>query len=304
MLKNCIKAISAAISCAVILSCSMISAFAASSSKNYAKGFDGDTSLCGVYDEKGIFSDDELDELNELVQDTSDDLNLYILIYLSDTARSDASTETFADESYDDTFGTDTDGVFYYMDLSEQYSAYDYISTSGKGLLLYDSNIDSMLESIFNYLPASGEEIYSSQIKSGIMEICRQFKKYGKDTLGFFDYEYVSDTGKYVYYKDGATVVSYKRPAAARLVWLLIGAVIGIIVAVICYFVTKSHYKFKKSCNPQVYVARGETNFAVRDDRFIRTYTTKTKIETSSGGGSHGGGHSSGGSHGGGGGHR
>jgi hypothetical protein len=47
--------------------------------------------------------------------------------------------------------------------------------------------------------------------------------------------------------------------------------------------------------NPSAYVARDKTNFREKSDTFIRTYTTKTKIESSSHGGSHGGGHHSGG---------
>lgn len=303
-MKKFIRLITAAVSCMIIASCSMMCAFAASG--NSAEGFDGDTSACGVYDDKGLFSDTKLEELNELVRETADELDIYIAIYLSDTARSESATTIFSDEAYEELFGADSDGVFYYMDLSEQYSAYDYISTSGKGMLLYDNHIDAMLESIFRYLPASGEPIESYQIESGIKQICSIFREYGKDDPGFFDYEYDSYTQKYIYFRDGETVITSSKPAAAWLRGLIFGVPVGLIVGLMVYFITKSRYKFKESCNPHVYVAHDETKFTQREDRFIRTYTTKTKIESSSSS-SHGGGgrsHGGSGSHGGGGRHR
>lgn len=302
-MKKIIKLITGAAVCLLIVSCSMINAFAASD--NSAIGFDGDTSACGVYDDKGLFTDDELEELNELVQETADELDLYIAIYLSGSAMSETYTEYFADYAYEELFGADSDGVFYYMDLSEQYSAYDYISTSGKAMLLYDDHIDAMLESIFLYLPASGEPIISDDIAAGIDKICRTLKSYDREP-GKFEYEYDSYTGKYIYYKDGKTVISSSMPASVSLRnALMFGLPAGLIVGLLFYFITKSHYKFKQSCNPHVYVSHEKTNFTQREDRFIRTYTTKTKIESSSSSGGGGGGsHGGSGSHGGGGGHR
>ena len=281
----------------------MISAFAASD--NSAIGFDGDTSACRVYDDKGLFTDEELEELNELVQETADELDLYIAIYLSGTARTESETQYLSDEAYEELFGADSDGVFYYMDLSEQYSAYDYISTSGKAMLLYDDHIDAMLESIFLYLPASGEPIISDDIAAGIDKICRTLKSYDREP-GKFEYEYDSYTDKYIYYKDGKTVISSSKPASVVLRnALMFGLPAGLIAGLLFYFITKSRYKFKQSCNPHVYVSHEKTNFTQREDRFIRTYTTKTKIESSSSsGGGSGGSHGGSGSHGGGGGHR
>lgn len=299
MMKKIFCAVTAALSCAALLLCGGLSASAAN---NSAKGFDGDTTYCGVIDGKGIFYDDPeaLEELNEAVRETSEELDLYILIYLSGEMRGESSTRYFADEIYGDAFGPYTDGVCYYMDLSEQYSAYDFIFTSGKAMLLYDDSIDSMLDSIFDHLPASGEEIIASEIYDGIKHICYILESYGEDDPGMFDYGYVESLGEYVYFKDGETVISSGKPPALRFKALGIALICGIIIAVICYFIVKSHYKFKKSCNPNVYVSREETRFTRRDDHFIRQYTTRTKIESSSSGGRSGGG--GGGSRGGGGG--
>ncbi len=98
-------------------------------------------------------------------------------------------------------------------------------------------------------------------------------------------------------------MISKEPPLRKRLTILLFALPAGAVAAIIYYFSIKSTYKFKASMNPNVYVSSEDTRFVRREDRFIRTYTTKTKIETSSGGG-HGGGGGGGGGHGGGGSHR
>ncbi|MBE6861748.1 MAG: hypothetical protein E7497_02460 [Ruminococcus sp.] len=301
-MKRFAKITCALISCIIMLSMCGITVSAA---ENYSQGYDKDESyLSGVIDDKDLFEDDPdtLEELNELVVETSEELELYICIYLNDTARGESSTEYFADEEYDRMFGEDTDGIFYYMDLSEQYSAYDYISTSGKGMLYFDDHIDDMFDEIFPYLPSSGETIYASEIELAIEQICGVISDYASKEPGFFDYEYDSYTGHYIYMKNGEVVVTPTAPPAILVKRGLISLAIGAVVAVICYFIVKHHYKFKPSCNPSVYVSREESRFTHKDDRFIRTYTTKTKIQSSSGGGRSGG--RGGGSHGGGGRHR
>ncbi len=301
-MKRFAKIICALISCIIMLSMCGITVSAA---ENYAQGYDKDDSYKScVVDGKKLFADDPdtFEALNELVVKTSEELELYICIYLSDNARSDSSTELFADEEYDSWYGEDTDGIFYYMDLSEQYSAYDYISTSGKGMLYFDDHIDDMFDEIIPYLPSSGETIYASEIELAIEQICEVISDYASKKPGFFDYEYDSYTKHYTYMKNGEVYVGPSAPIAILVKRGLISLAVGTLVAVICYFIVKNHYKFKPSCNPSVYVSREESRFTHKDDRFIRTYTTKTKIQSSSSGGRSGG--RGGGSHGGGGRHR
>ena len=117
---------------------------------------------------------------------------------------------------------------------------------------------------------------------------------------------YEQDTANGIYFFDtGSEFYVTKRPAPGSIFKrFIIASILGYIVMLIVYFTTKSKYKFKDKTNPGIYVAKGETTFSEKSDTFIRTYTTKTKIESSSGGGGHrsgGGGHSgghrSGGSH-------
>lgn len=269
---------------------------------------------CGVYDDFGILSENELQELDELIKSTSEKIDMYVAVYLSEINLTDPDTITYSENRYEEFFGENTDGLFFYMDLSGKQPAYDYISTSGMAALVYtdenndgtDNRIDKMFDNIYTYLPSSGETVYASDIKQGIEEFCRQLEKYADKGVksGYYCYDSIDD--KYIYEKNGKAVVSEHKPMAAMLNFLPQGIGIGIIAGVIIFFIIKSTYRFKKGVNSSVYVSQDETNFTFSEDRFIRQYVTKTKIESSSssGGSHHSGGSHGGGSHGGGGSHR
>lgn len=295
MIKKLFSIIAAMYLCTSVLIGGGINAYAA---KNYAKGFNGDTSKCGVIDDKNLFSEDKIEQLNKKIQNLSEELELYIVIYLSNTSRSISQTEYFADSKYFELFGEYSDGIIYYMDLSENpIEANDTIATQGKARLLYDDVIDPMFDVIFKYLPSTGETIYETEIELGIEKICEQIEEYGKNKPSVFDYAYSEKHGYYISYKNGKTIVSSSKPPALQLKSLIISLIAGTIIALITYLIVKSHYKFKSSCNPSIYASRDETVYKNKQDIFIRQYTTKTKIESSSGGrsGGGGGGRSSGG---------
>lgn len=280
------------------------------SAGTYENGWSGDSSKSKVIDNYGFFDDDMLKAMNLLVQQSSEKLEMNICIFIADDAykMTDYETECFADDTYDEMYGEDTDGVFYFMDFTGEKPAYDYISTSGKAVLFYESYTEKIFDAIAPNLPPSGlgdYSGYSDDIAQAISQFLTQIDYYyGNKNLKYYHDE---SSDKYFYYKNDELVISDKPPFVKRLKILLFAVPAGLITALIYFFATKSKYKFKASANPVVYVSHDETNFTQRDDRFIRTYTTKTKIESSSSSsGSHGssGGHSHSGGHGGGGSHR
>lgn len=283
------------------------------SAKTYQKGWSGDSSKSEIIDNYGFFDDDMLDAMNMLVRESSEKLEMNICIFIADNRNfivGDYATECFADDTYDEMYGEDTDGVFYFMDFTGKKPAYDYISTSGKAVLFYESYIDSIFSAINPELPPSGLDDYSSyseDIASAISQFLTQLDYYGKNNSRTYYHDESSD--KYFYYKNDKLVISDSMPFKKRLIVLPFAIPAGLIAFIIFYFSNKNKYKFKASANPAVYVSNDETEFLQREDRFIRTYTTKTKIESSSGssGSGHsggGGGHSHSGGHGGGGSHR
>lgn len=274
--------------------------------ENLGKGFDGNISgscvLVGSED-MFLYDQDILEELDSLAKEYSDKLDMNICIYLSEKwYNSDDAVQIFCDDTYDEIYGEDTDGVFYMIDLSGSSPARDCISTSGKAVLLYEKELDGIFERINAHLPSGGNTAYPDDIDGAVREFLSQLERYGNKKPGFFSSYHDKSSGKYFYYKGGEFIVSKKRPPVTNLLMLLITAVIGTVTGVITYFSIKSKYKFKTSANPGVYVSHEESRLTEQSDTFIRSYVTKHKIETSGSGGgsSSGGGHSHSGGHGGG----
>lgn len=278
------------------------------SKSNYHNDTSVDSSESGISDTYGFFDEDELDSLTMLVQNKAEEFDMNIFIFIAGESYrnfSDYRTECFSDDTYDEMYGEDTDGVFYYIDLSTKKPAYDYISTSGKAVLMYENHIQSIHNACQALLPPSSVSdysLYKDDVGNAISQFLTQLEYYyDEKPSGYYHDE---SSHKYFYYKDDNLVISYSPPLAVRMRPLIFAIPAGIISAIIFYFATKSRYKFKASANPVAYVSHEETQFIQKDDRFIRTYTTKTKIETNSGGSHGGGGHSHSGGHGGGGSHR
>lgn len=276
---------------------------------NYYNDIPTDPSKSGIDDNYGFFDDDMLDGLTMLVQDKAEQLDMNIYVYIAGSeckGYSDYKTECFADDSYDEIYGEDTDGVFYFMDFSGKKPAYDYISTSGKAVLMYEENVQSIHDVCQSIMPPSSVEDYSEytdDVANAISQFLTQLDYYYDEEPSGYYHDESSD--KYFYYKGNDLQVTYSPPLSLRMRPLIVAIPVGVIVAFIFYFATKTKYKFKTSANPNAYISHGKTQFTRKDDRFIRTYTTKTKIEHDSGGSSGGGGgHSSSGGHGGGGSHR
>ncbi|MDE6834476.1 MAG: hypothetical protein K2J39_09585 [Ruminococcus sp.] len=274
-----------------------------------AKGFDGNYLNSSFLDNTGLVENP--DALTTLIQQTAQKLKMNICIYSAgqrDRNRTDYNIKSFADTTYDETFGADTDGVFYYMDVSRKSPACDHISTSGKAILLYQNNIDNIFTRLDNYLPSSTETVTAEHIENAVKCFLSALEDYSTYEPNTFEYYYDSASGKYMFMKNGEFVVSRNKPPVYNMFFMLICLAIGAGIALITYFVIASNYKFKKSQNAVIYARNGNTVFRRKSDDFIRTYTTKRKIETdnSSRGGSSGGGSSSssGGGHGGGSHHR
>lgn len=273
-----------------------------------AKGFDGNYTNSSFLDNSGLV--EKPDDFTKLIQETSKDLEMNIFVYVAgknDSYRSDYDIECFADDYYDEIYGEDTDGVFYYMDVSGRSPSCDRISTSGKAVLLYQKNIDNIFYRLDNYLPPSGQTVYAENIENAVEEFLTALEDYGNNSPSSMSYYHDESSGKYMFMKNGEFVVSKHKPMIYNVFLMAICVVAGLIVAVAVYFITKSRYKFKKSQNSAVYVKNEKTVFRRSTDTFIRTYTTKQKIETNSGSGGRsggGGGHSHSGGHGGGSHHR
>lgn len=134
-----------------------------------------------------------------------------------------------------------------------------WISTSGSQIKVYKSYIDPMFDDMTSSLRVND---YSDTVDIFLNDL----KSYPKKTI-------------------------FKS--------LLIGALAGALVSVITAVSVTLKYKRNEKYSPRNYEAKDKTNFTEKNDNFLREYTTKTRIESSSGNGTHRS--SGGGTHGGGG---
>ena len=126
--------------------------------ENDYAGWNGNWQESVLFDDKELFTEPQRQELDEMIQQKAKELEMNILIYVNGTYRTDSATKSFCDDTYDQWFGNDTDGLMYYLDLSGKVPAYDYISTAGKAILMYEKNRESIFNHMDYYLPSSGQD--------------------------------------------------------------------------------------------------------------------------------------------------
>ncbi|MBO4878565.1 MAG: hypothetical protein J5501_11200 [Ruminococcus sp.] len=280
--------------------------------ENYSKGYT-DSLKSAFVDERNIFSQAEVDEINERVREVSAKTKLNIYISASSRAfYSEDATRIYADDEYDRIFGEDTDGLYYFMDFAGKSDSYDYLSLSGRACLQFADSFQHIVDSTGDHLPYSyqiqqnGLETYKDQIADAINYFLSMISTYSD---GNREVNYVhTEVGKYIFRRGGDLYVTYSKPPFIRMKILLIGEIAGLIVGLIIYLSTKSTYKFKSKTDPSLYVDKSDIHFYTRTDAFLRTHTSRHAISTDSGGGGGrtggGGGHSFSGGHTGGGHHR
>ncbi len=291
---------------------------------------------CKLYDEDNFLSAEEQSQINQMISEVSRDIDMYVAVgilngsgqehsrpsadeysdegadvLMLDSDLTDDEVERYADDLYDELFnipyGKETDGVLLMLNMPTHYI---YISTCGLGELYYyngsaDNRISAMVDNLISYMR-------NSDYTGAVNQFCEDLRDYQNKGFPENAYTYNYGTGQYAYAYKGELFFAEKLPwwfGYDVKKWGLIGLVVGGLTALISMLIVKSNYKFKKSLNPTNYVSQKDTRYLVKDDVFIRTHTTKHRIDTDRGGGGGGGGggfsHTSSGgfSHGGGGGH-
>ncbi len=268
-------------------------------------------------DEAEIFfgnNDALLKKLEKDVQQTADEIGMNVAIFLGGLrGRNDSLTEKFAAYGSERLFGTkwDDNSIFLYLDFEESASAYDYIDTYHDAKLYYTddksgvvSRVEDLLDALYDYLPSSGKSIHYNKIYQAIEAYLKQLKKIHEKGPQFDSCYYNQEKGCYRWMCYGRVIDCSFSPYRGMWLFFLIAVGIGLTVGFAGAASIRKKYKFRESASAAVYTSKNRCRITNQQDIFLREHTTKTKIESSSGG--HGGGHShhGGGSHGGGGRHR
>ena len=257
-------------------------------------------------DEAGIFNESLQNEMFEKTKKTAAAIDMNVAVFIGGYKRNDDFTVDFAGEASEYLFGTDdsVDAVFLYLDfegnlpgqgydlINAYHNAYFYYPDLGEDDNSRKNRVQRMLDDMYNYLPKSGQEIRLSKVKSAIDVFLEDLVKY-KEAGVVNGLHYRSAESGLYYFTEFGKISSAPIYYNHFFIFLLISLVAG---AAAFYFYgnhIKNKYKFRESYSASGYTSQNNMRINTSSDVFIREYTTKIKIESSSGG-HHGGGHHSG----------
>lgn len=239
-----------------------------------------------IDDQAGLYTQSDLEELEAKQQAVSDLTGWNIAVVTSDVGfgTDGADAMRYAEDYYDVTFGSDSSSIVYLIDLDYRHFAMDgdvlnYFNTSR-----LDNMIDACNDKYFDYDDVGHLETF----------------------YYYMEYYYNKGTVKYdgnIGPKGEDFVPSMGIEKEFNFMAFFVAVITGAIAAGIGVAIVISRYKFHHVPTANCYLNSNTINMYRRQDRFVREYTTRTRID-SGGSGGHGGGgsHSHGGSsHGGGG---
>jgi len=227
-----------------------------------------------IYDFADLFTDDEEKDLFDRVSDYIEKNNLDLVILTID--QNDKSTaQRYAEDFYIYNYfgfeGAKRSGSILIIDMDTREA---YIATSGSAILYYDdARIENMLDDIFEYLPDG--EYYNSALA-----FINDVNNYGTSIPSSNSHYEIDGNGNYV-----------KKKSVN---WII--ALLGANVIPLIFFLTeKRKYKgIVKATRANEYIEKENIVKGKSTDKFLSTFTNRTKIyhDSGSSGGSHGGGSS------------
>ena len=259
-------------------------------------------------DEAEIFDEQTRKEIFKKTEEVSEKINMGVAIYIGGYNRSRKETREFIGVALEKLFGTDDgdDSIGLYLDFEggAPGTAYDYIDAYRDAYFWYpelgeDNSSESnrterMLDHIYKYLPKTGSDVHKSDVKKAVDSFLHDLEYYKNQGI-INDLHYrVAESKMYRYTMFGNI---YESPIYYNFFFVFL--VISLIIGLIAFFAFGSHvrkkYKFRESYSASGYTSKNRIHIHESRDIFVREYTTKTKIESSSGshGGGGGGGHSS-----------
>ena len=243
-----------------------------------------------IYDYSDILTDEEENEIYLLFKEFIDKYNMDVVFVSVDLPYSyDEENETYAADFYDYNdfgldFGKNYDGILLLRNTYESDPYYDIYTFGEAQLYFNDYRYDKILDDLYLYFPFKN-------YKTGLETFMSDLNSFYRSGVASTDYKIN---------KDGKIVKIFTPP------YLIILIVASIITLIRIINLIKRNKMVKKSTEANDYLDNSSVVYNVKNDVFINTYTTKTRINnsssSSSGGhmgsshsGSSGGFHSSGG---------
>lgn len=231
----------------------------------------------GINDMAGLYSDAEIAHLEARQQEVADATGWNIAVVTTNVGFGLDGIDAcdYAEQYCYDTFGDDPDSVVYLIDLD-----YRWISMDGDLLNYFNSSrfdtmMDTCEECYQDYKDVENLEFFYHYLEyyynEGTVEYDPSIGALGDDFEGAIEY-----------YDDDRTI---------DFTVVFGGFIAGVIGAAISIGVVLARYKTHTAPSANAYLNRSTVNMYNNNDYFVREYTTRTRIESSSsGGGSRSGG--------------
>lgn len=255
--------------------------------------FGFDSSQDKVYDYAGLFSQEEVRSLTNMILEFDQETELDLIVVTTD--QNDRTTQEYVEDFYiENAFGYEHEfgsGAIFIIDMDNREA---FISTQGIAIqYLDDADIEDILDEVFVYLP-NGDYYNSAR---AFLEMTRYYAlDYIEDpgnsqkieawkTEGYSDYseyyhDFYEEGGKY--YVKSNLFTYLKNP--------LISLGIGIIIALAVVLILMHKAKTRITVNAYTYMDRGKLRVNRKEDMFIGTTTITRVIKKSGpGGGGRGG---------------
>ena len=214
-----------------------------------------------VYDDAGLFSDEEITELTEAVDEAENETGWdLMLLTVNDT--SVVSTQDYAEEKFNEYTESD-DGIAFVLDMNARVF---YIATAGETYeYIVDTRLNNMLDHATEY---AGSGDYKQAMIAMLEDTVTYYQDGKPDNLAIYD----EDNG--IYYRNGENG-SGRHLSRME---LLVAALVGVAACLVfCLFITG---KYRLKFGRYHYNARehGTVDLHRNEDHFVRQFVTRRKI--------------------------
>lgn len=226
-----------------------------------------------VYDDAGLFTDDEYSEIVSKAENVSENGSWNVLI-MTVSGDPGQSVMSYADDNYEAENGVNASGVCIVLNPSnpDENESDVYLGTYGSAItLITDGRVNKFLDDVFPYYD-------DYQDANAVLT--------GLDTLNGFIAEGVYDDAAVVEgtYDDNYDYDSEDRSGFRMTPAAVLGAVVfSAIISGITVGCIAGSYKFHAKQTANAYLDKGNLNMYRQKDMFLRETHTRTKIDRSSG---------------------
>lgn len=214
-----------------------------------------------VYDDAGLFSDEEVTELTEAVDEAENETGWDLMLLTVDDA-SVVSTQDYAEEKFNEYTESD-DGIAFVLDMNARVF---YIATAGETYeYIVDTRLNEMLDHAMEY---AGSGDYEQAMIAMLEDTVTYYQEGKPDNLAIYD----EDSG--IYYRDSQNGGARSLSSGDFLIAALLGAAACLIF---CLVITG---KYRLKFGRYHYNARehGTVDLHRNEDHFVRQFVTRRKI--------------------------